>query len=283
MVNPRVSVVIPARNAELTIATQISALLGQYDGTFEVILVDNGSTDSTVANAIEAARWMPLRVIREENPGVNFARNAGITAANSDSILLADADDVVSYGWVHSLSREVSPGFRAYGQLELSLLNSERTQKMHGIAGRFHNAGKNGSGCNCGFSKQDWWRVGGFNASLSGRGDETEFFHRMSLEGIEARYSPEAIVHFRLRSGLMAFLREKYRAGRSWRQIERLGLLPMPHKPGRIQTPFRAIAHLVLAIFSIVSPHRQARHLGAFMFYLALILPQIDRAESANA
>jgi glycosyltransferase involved in cell wall biosynthesis len=88
----KVSVVIPVYNCERTIAAAVeSALAQRFGGEFEVIVVNDGSTDGTRA-ALE--KFGPLiRVIDQENAGVAAARNAGIRAAAGEYIALLDADD----------------------------------------------------------------------------------------------------------------------------------------------------------------------------------------------
>jgi glycosyltransferase involved in cell wall biosynthesis len=88
----KVSVVIPTYNDEGTIvATVESALAQRFEGEFEVIVVNDGSTDGTRA---ELAKFGDrIRVLDQENRGVSAARNAGIQAATGEYVALLDADD----------------------------------------------------------------------------------------------------------------------------------------------------------------------------------------------
>ena len=88
----KVSVVIPTYNDEGTIAATVeSALAQRFEGEFEVIVVNDGSTDGTRA---ELAKFGDrIRVIDQENGGVSVARNAGIRAAAGEYIALLDGDD----------------------------------------------------------------------------------------------------------------------------------------------------------------------------------------------
>ncbi|HEV2170316.1 MAG TPA: glycosyltransferase family A protein, partial [Candidatus Binatus sp.] len=88
----KVSVVIPAFNDEGTIAATVeSALAQRFDGDFEVIVVNDGSTDGTRA---ELAKFgARIRVIDQANRGVSAARNAGIRAASGEYIAFLDGDD----------------------------------------------------------------------------------------------------------------------------------------------------------------------------------------------
>ena len=88
---PRVSVVIPAFDAEATVGAAISSALAQTYADLEVVVVDDGSSDST--GAIAAGFPEPVRVIRQENAGVAAARNRGIAEATGELIAFCDADD----------------------------------------------------------------------------------------------------------------------------------------------------------------------------------------------
>lgn len=91
MTQPRVSVVMPAYQAQDTIGAAVSSVLWQDYPSFELIVVDDGSTDAT--RAIAEAHDGNLRVVVQENRGVAAARNAGINAATGELITFCDSDD----------------------------------------------------------------------------------------------------------------------------------------------------------------------------------------------
>jgi glycosyltransferase involved in cell wall biosynthesis len=86
-----VSVVIPAYNAEKYIGRAIDSVLAQTRQADEIIVVDDGSTDST-ADVVQAY-GDKVHFIRQKNGGASVARNTGIEAANSEWIAFLDADD----------------------------------------------------------------------------------------------------------------------------------------------------------------------------------------------
>ncbi len=98
-----VSVVIPARNAAPTIGPTIESLSDVADLIGEIILIDDGSTDDTAAQARAAATriGVPLALFAGPARGVSAARNLGLDAAACPLIYLMDADD-----------KAISPGFR---------------------------------------------------------------------------------------------------------------------------------------------------------------------------
>lgn len=90
------SVVIPVYNARRFIEETVESVMAQSYDNFEVILVDDGSTDNSgaICDAL-AAKYDRIRVIHKTNGGVSSARNAGIDAALGDYITFVDADDKI--------------------------------------------------------------------------------------------------------------------------------------------------------------------------------------------
>lgn len=88
----KVSVIIPAYNAENTISSVIEDLLRQNFLNMEIIVVDDGSTDNTAA-IVRSFNEKNIRFIKKENGGVSSARNRGIQEANGEYLMFADADD----------------------------------------------------------------------------------------------------------------------------------------------------------------------------------------------
>ncbi len=93
---PVLSIVIPAYNVAAYVAQAVESALAQSFADIEVIVVDDGSTDTTpdVLAHLAAARNDPrLRIIRQDNAGLSGARNSGIAAARGEFIGLLDGDD----------------------------------------------------------------------------------------------------------------------------------------------------------------------------------------------
>ena len=95
-VQPLISVVLTAYNHEAFVAEAIASVLAQDYHPFEVIIVDDGSTDATrlrIAMAVDGA-GLPVRVIEQENGGQASALNTGIRAAQGELVALIDGDDL---------------------------------------------------------------------------------------------------------------------------------------------------------------------------------------------
>ena len=100
----KVSIIVPAYNAEVTIKKCIESILAQSYHNIEVIIVDDGSKDKTY-NIIDSYRKIDKRVmlLSIDNNGVSNARNIGIKNANGDFIIFIDSDDYVEKEYVEKL------------------------------------------------------------------------------------------------------------------------------------------------------------------------------------
>lgn len=87
-----ISVVIPLYNKEASIKQSLMSVLSQSYQEFEVVIVDDGSTDNSVAK-VEEIQDSRIRLIRQENGGPSKARNTGVKNAKGEWILFLDADD----------------------------------------------------------------------------------------------------------------------------------------------------------------------------------------------
>lgn len=87
-----ISVVIPLYNKESSIAQSLKSVLSQEYDDYEVVIVDDGSTDGSV-DVVEAINDPRIRLIKQENGGPSKARNTGVKNAKGEWILFLDADD----------------------------------------------------------------------------------------------------------------------------------------------------------------------------------------------
>ena len=115
---PKVSVVIPAYNQAHFIAETIESVLAQTFQDFEIVVIDDGSTDNTP----EIVSSFPVRYFRQENQGPPSARNRGIELSNGEYIAFLDSDDVLMENalqkGVEVLDSHPEVGF-SYGQASM--------------------------------------------------------------------------------------------------------------------------------------------------------------------
>jgi glycosyltransferase involved in cell wall biosynthesis len=91
MSTPRISVIIPAYNAAVTLARALDSVLTQTWPAFEIIVIDDGSIDTTAE--VAASYGEKIRYLRQDNAGVSAARNLGAHMASGDWLAFLDADD----------------------------------------------------------------------------------------------------------------------------------------------------------------------------------------------
>lgn len=109
----RVSVVIPARNEEAYLPSALEAVLAQTLPPFEVIVVDNASTDRTR----EVAEAFGARVVFCGRKGVAYARQAGLLAARGEWVAMTDADSLPTPRWLERLAHKAPGAVAVYGPL----------------------------------------------------------------------------------------------------------------------------------------------------------------------
>ena len=104
MEQPKISVIIPAYNAETYLEPCVRSVLQQTYQNLEILLIDDGSTDKTweICRALAAADSR-VRPIRKENGGVSSARNAGIAAASGAMLIFVDGDDELKENGLEAL------------------------------------------------------------------------------------------------------------------------------------------------------------------------------------
>lgn len=125
--NKIISIVVPAYNVDQYIGVCIESILAQDYSDWELILVDDGSTDDTGAVCDSyAAKDSRIHVIHKSNGGLSSARNAGLSIVTSRYVAFVDGDDLLqpwTLGWLNSVLRKaksmgVRPDFIQYDYVE---------------------------------------------------------------------------------------------------------------------------------------------------------------------
>lgn len=217
--NPRVSIVIPCRDSGETLGAQLAALEGQLENpTAEVVVADNGSTDDTrqVVEAFSKRGVKASLIDASRAPGINVARNVGVCASVGELILLCDADDLVSEGWVAAYWRAYETGARLVGG-QLIHIDSGGNLLRREPTGLNTHLGYLPwpQGANCGFARSVYDEIGGFDERYKGGGDETDFFWRAQISGYELEFVSEASVRYTSRPSVISAWRQHASYGRS--------------------------------------------------------------------
>ncbi|PIT89190.1 MAG: hypothetical protein COU27_01670 [Candidatus Levybacteria bacterium CG10_big_fil_rev_8_21_14_0_10_36_7] len=169
--DPKISVVIPAYNEEKFIQNTLKSLLYQTYRDFELIVVDNNSSDDTGL----VAKSFGARVIVEKEKGVSHARNRGFLEAGGEIVASTDSDTVLPENWVETILKEYQKDNSLVAFGGLSILYSGPVSARS--AGRFLfpyfwkldsllSGGWNMSGFNMSVRKSAFKKIGGFNTKL---------------------------------------------------------------------------------------------------------------------
>ena len=105
----KISIIIPVYNVEKYLRECLDSILAQSYKDFEIILVDDGSTDSSGNICDEySMKYENIKVLHKNNNGLSSARNAGLDIAQGEYILFIDSDDVVSPVMLETLMAHVA-------------------------------------------------------------------------------------------------------------------------------------------------------------------------------
>lgn len=197
---PKVSVIIPCYNLGAFIDEAVESVLCQTYEDFEVIIIDDGSTDSFTINILSNYIKPKTEVFRTVNKGVGSARNLAISKAKGDYILPLDADDKIAPTYmaqaVDILDNDNDVGI-VYceadffgGQSGKWLLPDFSPQKMLYENLIFSSAF---------FRKADWEAVGGYNPNMKYGWEDWDFWlAMMRLKRMVVRL-PEILFFYRVR------------------------------------------------------------------------------------
>lgn len=261
-----VSVVIPCRNCGDTLDEQLRALVEQdWPAGYEVLVVDNQSTDNTAAVVARWAETHPqVRLVQADSQaGLNYARNVGFEHAIYDCLLVCDGDDIVSAGWLGKMAAAIQEHAFVTGPLELYRLNppwlaESRGPTLDGPA-TFYGVFPYASGGNMGLRRDVWSSLGRFDANVSGV-EDVEFSLRAWRAGIPLHFARGAAVHYRYRERARDLWRQgkAYGAGRPLivKHMRRLEVRRPPRIAG-----WRSWAWLVMNLPRIYSRPGRARWL----------------------
>jgi GT2 family glycosyltransferase len=199
---------------------------------WEVILVDNNSTDATRDVTLRLAKnaAFPIRYVFERKQGIAHGRNRGVAEAAGDIIACVDDDCVVGQSWLAAIAQEFARDERLLllgGRVELfdpadapmTIRTGRKRLDLSGDPEAFHHL----IGCNLAFRRLAYERVGGFDPRYgAGSGvlpsnEDTEFTYRVIRLDGTVLYVPDAVVyhhHGRRDPVVLAALRDSYATGR---------------------------------------------------------------------
>lgn len=196
---PKVSIIIPAYNAEETLAETLDSACASTYHPLEIIVIDDGSRDRTLHIAQEYARRdSRIRVIHQENTGVCRARNHAISKATGDFILPIDADDLLHADFIafaaaildmHPEVKVVQPRADFFGMRSGEWRLPKFSRRLL--------ARRNMIPASAMYRRTDWERVGGYCEEIIAR-EDWEFWIAILKDGGEVVRTEEVMYHYRM-------------------------------------------------------------------------------------
>jgi O-antigen biosynthesis protein len=200
---PKVSVIVCAYNGERTMDSCLASLETLNYPNYEVVVVNDGSTDRTREIA---ERYASIRLINQENQGLSAARNVGLRAATGDIIAYTDCDCMADPDWLtHLVARFLSSDFGAVGGPNLPPLDSSLVANCVAVSpgGPTHvllddEVAEHIPGCNMAFRREALEAINGFDPVFRAAGDDVDLCWRLQNKGYKIGFSAAAVVwHFR--------------------------------------------------------------------------------------
>ena len=265
------SVIIPCHNEAATLPAQLQSLQAQeWPGEWEIVVVDNRSTDDTAAVAAAfAGGRVPVRVVSaSERAGIAYARNSGVRHTDARSIAFCDGDDVVFPGWTAAFGEALKDEPLVTGTLDGSRLNEPwlaRTRPMDPseTLPRFGDV-PFARGNNTAMHRSLWEELDGYDEQFDGL-EDIEFSVRAAGAGYRPALVSGARVAYRFRSGLRATWRQGIYYGRGRPRIAQQADHHGLGGPGRFDG-LKSWAWLVTRVPTLAT--RAGRH--AWVFTLAV-------------
>jgi glycosyltransferase involved in cell wall biosynthesis len=272
-VAPRFSIVIPCYNEARYIADTVNSLRRQtFGGSYEIIVVDNNCTDDTA----EIARGLGVRVVRESNPGVCWARQTGTEESTGEIVISADADTTYAPDWLAKIDQAFGKDVRVvavtgpcryvggpfWGRLYARILFGV-VHLVYRVTGRIAYV----TATNIAFRRKHW---SGYDVNLTQGGDELNLLRDLRARGRVSyvHTNPTYTSSRRLTRGLLysffVTLLVYYLLGYLLNRLFKrrvIGMAPAYRNDrGPLSRRLQAAGLVALAAFVLLLPFAQPRH-----------------------
>lgn len=222
---PRVSVVVCTHNGQSTLAECLARLTTLKYPDFEVIVVDDGSSDSSA----EIAKAHGARLVDTAHRGLSHARNMGIANATGEIVAFLDDDAYPDYDWLDYIAASLrANGHAGVGGPNIAPDDDGLVAECVAAApgGPIHvlisdREAEHVPGCNMAFRKSALEEIGGFDERFRVAGDDVDVCWRLQESGRTLGFSAGAVVMHRRRDSVRRYLRQQYGYGEAEALLER--------------------------------------------------------------
>lgn len=202
---PLVSIIIPCYNQGNLIKETLDSVICQTLTDYEVIVINDGSTDTVTAEILNKLDYPKTKVIHTTNQGLASARNNGIKLAQSELILPLDSDDKI-----HPAYLEKAVSFlKQNPEYRIVYCKARLFEKKQGIWNipDYSLSGilsRNLIFASAVFYKSDWEKVGGYNPNMVYGWEDWDFWLSLIEKGAKPFKLDEVLFYYRIRKGTMA-------------------------------------------------------------------------------
>ncbi len=213
---PKISIIIVIWNSKKYLSTCLDQLVLQTFHNFEVIVIDNSSTDGAIGGLQESFPTLNLRLeVLDANRGFSFANNLGARLAHGQWLALLNADAYPEPGWLENLliAAKEHPDFLAFSSRQIQF---DTPQQLDGTGDAYHISGlawRNNyqlsskahgltekevfSACGAAalYSREAFLNIGGFDEDYFSYFEDVDLGFRLRLNGLKCLYVPKAVVH----------------------------------------------------------------------------------------
>lgn len=222
---PRVSVVVPAYNAETNIGSCLDALIHQTypRDLYEIIVIDDGSRDATA----ETVKEYSVRYFCQENKGPAAARNHGAQQADGEILLFTDADCIPDTNWIEEMLKPfqnariaaVKGAYRNENQRLLARFAQIEFEERYALLSQEESIDMIDT-YSAGYRKEIFDAMGGFDSSFPcANNEDTELSYRLAARHHLMVFNPNAIVrHLGHPDTVARYFRLKFGRG-YWRMV----------------------------------------------------------------
>ncbi len=211
---PKVSVIVCGYNGGPTLEACLQSLKKIDYPDYEVVVVDDGSTDNT-QEIVKGHPW--VKSIYQTNHGLSYARNVGAAHATGEILAYTDSDCMADPDWLYYLVGTLLSGnYAGVGGPNISppAQNWQQACVAAAPGGPSHVlltdvVAEHIPGCNMAFHRWAFDKIGGFDPEYRKAGDDVDFCWRLQQEGEVIAFSPSAIVWHYRRFTLKAFRKQQ--------------------------------------------------------------------------
>jgi cellulose synthase/poly-beta-1,6-N-acetylglucosamine synthase-like glycosyltransferase len=222
---PFISVAVCSYNGSRTIRQSLEGLRRMSYPKFEVIVVDDGSTDTTAAIAGE----YDVRLVRTANQGLSAARNLGWQTARGEIVAYLDDDASPDAHWLHYLAAVFVAGrFAGVGGPNIAFPDDGFVAECvdHAPGNPTHvlltdREAEHLPGCNMAYRRECLEAIGGFDSQFRIAGDDVDLCWRLQENGWKLGFHPGAMVWHHRRPSVRAYWRQQVNYGRAEAMLER--------------------------------------------------------------